>query len=699
MTKEKILLIDANALVHRAFHALPPLTTKEGELINAVYGFSLILLKAIADIKPQYIAIAFDYPKPTFRHKMYKEYKATRQKAPDELIEQFSRIKEVINALSFPIFEQEGFEADDIVGTLSREAEKQGLNSIIVTGDSDEIQLVNSSTGVYIMRRGFTDTVLYNEKMVKDKYEGLSPSQLIDIKTLCGDKSDNIIGVAGVGDKTAHNLIKTFGTTENLIQNIDKNTKKISEIKPRILELLKNSKDLITRNKKLVTIITDMPLRLDLKKSDINNYDKESATQVFNKYGFKTLLAKLPKSAHEDNSIKNKDFKVNIIRNLEELKKVLIKISHNNYFVFDTETKTLDAITGELVGISFSINAKEGYYLPLSPNSKEEIKILKPYMEKASLKKIGHNLKYDINVLANVGINVQGAWFDTMIAYYLLHPGDRRFNLDDVSYSELGYQKISIEELIGKKGKNQKLMSEVPLETIAQYSIEDAVITYRLFEKLNILIDKEQQDRLFWEIEMPTSEVLSQIERNGVKVDTVFLKEMSKKLAKRIAEIEKKVCRLANCDININSPAQLKELLFNKFNIAENPEIKKKLKKLKSGGYSTDASTLEKIKKEHSIIPLIIENREMSKLKNTYLDTLPKLINKKTGRIHTSFNQTVAATGRLSSSDPNLQNIPVRTELGREIRKAFIADKGNILISADYSQIELRVIAHLSKDK
>jgi DNA polymerase-1 len=698
MAKEKILLIDANALVHRAFHALPPLTTKDGELINAVYGFSLILLKAINDINPKYIAIAFDFPKPTFRHKQYKNYKATRQKAPQELVEQFSRIKEVINALSFPIYEQEGFEADDIVGTLSREAEKVGLNSVIVTGDSDEIQLVNKSTTVYTMRRGFTDTIMFNEKMVKDKYDGLTPTQLIDMKTLCGDKSDNIAGVPSVGDKTAHSIVKEFGNIENLLNALDKNSSKLSTLKPRIVNLLKENVELIKQNKKLVTIVTNMPLKIDLEKSDLKNYNKNSAIKVFNKYNFKTLLSKLPESSQKE-SPKKKEFKVNIINDENELTKVMKKLSLNNYFVFDTETENLDSITGKLVGMSFSINKNEGYYLPLKEKYKESLKIIKPYMENPKLKKIGHNLKYDINILTNYGINVKGVWFDTMIAYYLLHPGDRRFSLDDVSFSELGYQKIHIEELIGKKGKNQKLMSDVPLEQIAEYATEDAVMTYRIFEKLNILIDKEKQDRLFWEIEMPTSEVLAQIERNGVKVDTNFLSKMSKELYKRIKQIEKNICKKANCEINLNSPAQLKELLFEKFKIGEDPEIKKKLKKIKSGGYSTDASTLEKIKKEHTIIPLIIEYRELTKLRNTYLDALPKLINKKTGRIHTSFNQTVTSTGRLSSSDPNLQNIPVRTELGREIRKAFVADKGDLLISADYSQIELRVIAHLSKDK
>jgi len=713
MKKQRILLIDANALVHRAFHALPTLTTKKGEIVNAVYGFSLILFKAIKDTNPEYVAVAFDTPEPTFRHKEYKEYKATRQKAPDELLEQFPKVKEVISSLGIPIFEKPGFEADDIVGTLARKAEEKGLEAIIVTGDLDEIQLVSRETKVYTMKRGFTDTVLYDEERVKERYEGLTPQEFVDYKALRGDASDNIPGVPGIGEKTALELIKNFGNIENLYEEIKKGTAKTRNIKPKVLEVLKNNEEQAKISKHLVTIVANLPLELNLEEAHLGGYDREKAVSVFKNLEFRTLLTKLPKVlSAKSKKPKKLDFSFKIIKTEKELKSFLNTLKKKTEIVIDTETETLDPINAKLVGVSVAFDEKNAFYIPTIGNQKETISLLKPVLESKKIKKIGHNLKYDQNVLKNYDVNLEPLTFDTMIAHYLLHPGDRRFNLDDLAFVELGYEKIQIEELIGSGKKShsapmaigasrdgQKLLSEVALEKVAEYSSEDAVITFRLHKKLKPKLEKEGLFELFLKIEMPLIGVLARIEKNGVKINTEFLKEMSKKLEKTIGELEKKIHKLAGVRFNINSPQQLKEILFEKLKLAKDPEIKKEMKKLKSGGFSTAASVLEKLRETHPVISLLFDYRELVKLKTTYTDTLPHLVNPSTGRVHTSFNQTVTATGRLSSSNPNLQNIPIRTQIGREIRKAFVAQEGYKLVSADYSQIELRIIAHLSGDK
>lgn len=699
MKKSSILLIDANALIHRAFHALPLLTNKEGEIINAVYGFSMILLKAIGDLKPKYIAIAFDTPKPTFRHKKFKEYKATRQKAPEELIEQFPKIKELVDALSFPYFEKAGYEADDIVGALAKQANAKNVDAIIVTGDKDEIQLVNKNTKVYTMKRGFTDTVIYDEKMVKEKYDGLSPKQLIDYKALKGDPSDNIPGVPGVGEKTAINLIKNFKNVENLYKEISDNIEKTkNKIKPKVLESLRKNEKEVERNKDLVTIRKDIPIKLDLEKSKTKNYNRAKVIRVFKKYQFKTLLSKLPKSENNTDERSTNNLEYIITKKEGELKKALREISKKDECVVDTETETLDEITGTLIGISLSNNREKGFYIPISSRKDPLLKPLKKFLEDKRIKKIGHNIKYDINVLKNYNINIGPIYYDTMIAYYLLNPGERRFSLKDLAFSELEHEMIPIEDLIGKKGKNQKIMSEVKLEKIAEYSAEDAVITYRLYKKSQNKLTNKIKD-LFNEIEMPIVETLATMEKEGISINEKVLKKISKDSSAEIKNLEKKIYKLAECNFNINSPQQLKEILYKKLKLREKMEYPQNLKKLKSGGYSTAANTLEKLKNTHPIINYISRYRELSKLKSTYADALPRLVNKKTKRIHTSFNQTVTATGRLSSSNPNLQNIPIKTKTGRRIRKAFIAKRGFNLISADYSQIELRIIAHLSKDR
>ena len=414
-------------------------------------------------------------------------------------------------------------------------------------------------------------------------------------------------------------------------------------------------------------------------------------------FEFKTLLPKLPKSLNNDEK-KSVDFKVNIIREKSELIKLINNIKKQTEIVVDTETDKLDSIDGKLIGISISFDQNEGFYIPINENNTDFLGELKTVLEEKNIGKIGHNLKYDLNILKNYNINLSPFIFDTMIGYYLLHPGDRKFNLDDLAFLELHYEKISIEDLIGK-GKNQKNLSEVPEKKVATYSCEDSVITFRLYQKIKPLLKAENLLSLFMDIELPLVSILAEMEKNGVKIDVNFLKKMSKELEKRIINLKNEIHKLSGYDFNINSPQQLKEILFEKLDLAENPIVRKELKKVKSGGFSTAAPVLEKLKNAHPVINILLEYRELVKLKNTYIDTLPNLIHPKTGRVHTSFNQTITSTGRLSSSNPNLQNIPIRTEIGREIRKAFIANEGFKLISADYSQIELRIIAHLSGDK
>ncbi len=717
--KEKFVLIDGNALIHRAFHALPPLTTKKGEMVSAVYGFLTTLFKVLKEIKPTYIAVAFDRSEPTFRHKEYKEYKATREKAPDELYRQIPRVKQAVDALNIPWFDKIGFEADDIVGTLAEQIKKNNpdITTFIVTGDLDEIQLVDENINVYTMRRGFTDTTIYNLQKVKEKY-GLSPQQFIDFKALRGDPSDNIPGVSGIGEKTATNLIQKYEGLEEIYQAIEND--KAEDISDKIRNLLIKNKKIAFLSKKLSTIVKDVPVNLDIKKCCIKDYNREKAVSLFQELEFKSLLKQLPKVLESKGGknvvkkaiVKKDEFQHKTIKTKKEFKDLLKKLKKQKGFVVDTETDSLNNIDPHLVGISFCWNEKLAYYVPCDQtkelkidlttfkknNKKSELNSnyvldkLRPVLEDKKIEKWGHNLKYDINVFANYDIELNPAVFDTMIAAYILNPGDRRFKLDDLAFSEFGYEMIPIEDLIGK-GKEQFSLSEVSQDRIACYSCEDAIFTFKLMKKFLPLIKKEGFLGLFYKIEMPLIPVLAWMERNGVKIDKIFLNKLSQKMEKQIEKIQEKIYKQIGYEFNINSPQQLKKVLFEDLKI-DTTDIKKT-----KTGYSTAASELKKLKDKHKIIDCISQYRELVKLKTTYIDTLPRLVNFKTGRVHTNFNQTITATGRLSSSGPNLQNIPIRTEAGRQIRGAFITERGYKLVSADYSQIELRIIAHLSGDK
>lgn len=695
--KRKLVLIDGHAIIHRAFHAMPQLTTPKGELVNGVYGFALILLNVLKEIKPTHIVVALDVGGETIRHKAFAEYKAHRVKAPDEMSGQVPRIKEVLNAFNIPVYEKKGFEADDIIGTLSRQAERhRDLETFIVTGDLDTLQLVSPQVKVFTMRRGLTDTIIYDEKLVRERF-GFNPDQVVDYKGLRGDPSDNIPGVSGIGEKTAADLVRKYKNIEKIYQALEKGKIEISE---RYQGLLKEQKDQACLSKKLATILTDLPIKLDLEKSELHNFERTKVLKLFQELGFRSLISKLPFSSKEMNlgqkslfdkhgaQKKQKHGKYFLIDNRAKFENLCRKIKKNKCFVFDVETTTLH---GRLIGISFAFKGKEAYYVPLLDKNRDyDLKQLKPIFEDEAYKKIGHNLKYDYLILSNEGIKVLGLDFDTMLAAYVLNPGKRNYDLDSLSFIELGLEKTSIEELIGK-GKEQKTLDKIPLETVADYSCEDADMTFRLYS-LFLPRLKGKLAEVFCSIEIPLVKVLSLMEKRGIKLDSQFLKTMSKEISREIYSISKRIHQIAGEEFNINSTQQLRQILFEKLGI-ETADIRKT-----KTGLSTAAGELEKIRERHKIIDLISKYREIVKLKNTYLEALPKLV-AADGRIHTSFNQTITTTGRLSSSNPNLQNIPIRTDLGNKIRRAFVANEGYKLVAFDYSQIELRVVADLANDK
>jgi len=708
---KKIIIIDGNALIHRSFHALPTtLTTKNGQITNAAYGFTSFLIKALNDIKPNYAVLTLDRKAPTFRHVSYDKYKATRVKAPQELYDQIPMVKKIIQAFSIPIFEMDGYEADDLIGTIASIINKQEPKTevIIITGDLDTLQLVNDKTKVYTMSRGLNDSVLYDTDKIKERFN-LSPKQIIDLKSLKGDASDNIPGVPGIGEKTAIELLQNFSTLDGVYKNI-----KSDKIKDRTKNLLLTNKDSAYMSQKLATIDLNVPIKFDMEEAEIKNFDKEAINNVFSELEFKSLLNRIlnlkqNKDISDDNIDKfernKKLFKYTLVNDEKGFTSFLNKIKKEKIITLDTETTSLNALEAKILGISFCWKKDEAYYINIgqtekkadlfnqqNENRKPWLEELKKIIENKDLTIIGHNIKYDLQVLKNYNIEIKGKIFDTMIASYLLNPENRQHNLDALSFYELNWQKINSDDLFEKDIKEKKF-SEVNLEKLAIYSCEDADFTFKLKEILSKKLQKNKLEKLFNTIELPLIEILANMERNGILLNVSFLKKLGQDLKKDIKKIVEKIYTLANEEFNINSTKQLKEILFTK--MAINPIGLKKTKT----GYSTATEELEKIKHLHPILELIQEYRELNKLVSTYIDALPKLINPETKRINTNYNQTITATGRLSSSDPNLQNIPIRTDLGNKIRQAFIAPPKKILLSSDYSQIELRIMAHLSGDK
>lgn len=690
----KILLLDSNALIHRSFHALPPLTTPNGELVNAVYGFAAALLKAIQDEKPDYVVACFDIGRKTFRNEIYDQYKANRKETDSSLSDQIPRVREIVEVLNIPIFTQKGLEADDLIGSLTKIAAKEGVESVIVTGDNDALQLVNDSTSVYSLRRGVTDTLTYKRSMVKEKL-GIFPEQVVDYKALAGDASDNIPGAPGVGPKTATDLLVKYGDLDSIYQHLD-------ELKERTGQILGDNKEQVYMSKRLAAIRTDLKIDLNLKEADVSNFDFSKVIGLFRELGFKSLLSKLPAQARTEQSSlfeagQESEPKVTAtlpweaVTKMERWEEIAVALSSANHLAIDTET---DGINGQPIGISFAWGEDSAAYLPLAPAYPTGLSLedLRPSLQKilgGESKKIGHNIKYDLHSLSRVGIETSNIWFDTMIASQLVNPQLYAHSLDDLALSELGIKKISITSLIGPKSDGS--MIDAPLEQLAAYACEDALVTWRLCQKMRPSLEEAALKRVFYQIEMPLLPVLFEMERHGVMLDRAYLAKLKEDFQLHLSKIDKQAKALLGEDINIASPSQLQEALFNKLGL---PVVG--IKKIKSG-YSTDADSLGKLKGKHPSIALILEHREVAKLLNTYIETLPALLDDN-DRVHTSFGQIGAATGRMSSNNPNLQNIPIRTELGNKVRRTFIAEKGCVFLGADYSQAELRVLAHLSDD-
>ncbi len=705
--RKKLVIFDGHALVHRGYHAIPYLTTKDGTPTNAVYGFTMMMLLALRELKPDYVVVAWDAPGKTFRHNRYNQYKATRKKADQELYDQLPITKDVVAAFNIPLLEQPGFEADDIIGSLSTQYQDR-VDVVIVTGDMDELQLVTNATTVFTMRKGFSDTFVYDSQAVIDKY-GVSPEEFIVYKALRGDTSDNIPGVSGIGDKTATELVSSYHSLDSIYNNLNK-------LKPAVAKKLSSGKAEAYLSLELSTIKCDMTLDFDLKDAAMHDYDRKNVYDLFHKLEFRSLLAKLPaeKPTHlaqtsafdnpqqaivyNRDHLKKVDYR--LVTKLSELKELASQLAHQKAFAFDTETDSIDQVDANLVGASFSYKEGQAYYVPLRHSPKTEIdcdkfyEIIGPLLADPRIGKVGHNIKYDYVVMrSHDDFKIRQIVFDTMVAAFLINPIGRTQSLSQLAYNELGISMIGIEELIGKKGKDQITFDKVPIEEACQYASEDADITWRLYNKLRPQLDSiGRLGELASEMEWPLISVLGDMEFEGVELDSGFLGELSIKYASQINKLKKSIWSSAGSEFNINSPAQLQVVLFDKLNIDSTG-----LKKTKTG-ISTAASELEKLRGKHKIVDMMFEYRELTKLTSTYVDALPKLV-KPDHRIHTSYNQTIAQTGRLSSTNPNLQNIPVRTTTGREIRNAFIAPQGKTFVSADYSQIELRLAAELAHDK
>ncbi|TES87397.1 MAG: DNA polymerase I [Dehalococcoidia bacterium] len=706
MKRPLLVLFDGNAIIHRAYHAFqtsksPVILTvsKTGEVVSAVYGFTQMLLKTLNELKPTHYAIAFDKKGPTFRHQLFDQYKAHRPPTPPELISQMDRVKQLVEAFRIPTFELDGYEADDILGTLSYQASQQDIDTVIVTGDTDTMQLVSPHVKVLYPKpgRSFSDTTLYDESAVSNRY-GVKPEQVADYKGLVGDPSDNIPGVPGVGQKTAVKLLQQFGTVENIYDHIDEVTP------PKLQETMRQNEGAARQSKQLATIVTEVPVKLNLDKCQIGQYDHQAVNELFRELGFVRLRDRLPGIEGEAETPESPPDRVKtappqgdyrIINTPSDLDHLINRLAESKSFAFDLETTSLNPMHAQLVGISFSPAPTEAYYIPVGHTSLQAmpqlplpqvIDRLKPVLEDKGLAKLAHNGKYDMTVLAEHGVTVNNLTFDTMVAAYLV--GEKSLGLKTLAFSKLNIDMTPITDLIGT-GSKQLPMSQIEIEKVANYACADADMTHRLADLFGKELQQQGLWQLFSNVEMPLVPVLLRMERNGIALDKELLQGMSQQLGEQIATLETQIFGYAGHEFNINSPQQLGKVLFEELEIPTSRKGKSK--------YSTKASVLEELK-EYEIIQSIQEYRQLTKLKSTYIDALPGLINAKTGRVHTSFNQTRTTTGRLSSSEPNLQNIPVRGETGRQIRCAFIAPRGARLFAGDYSQIDLRALAHLSQD-
>lgn len=731
MMQKKLFLLDAMALVFRAYYALirSPRITSKGRNTNSQFGFTNTLIDLINNQKPTHMAVCFDTHAPTERHTDFADYKANRQEAPEDIISSIPDIKRIIKGFNIPVVELDGFEADDIIGTLAKQAEKEGYEVYMVTPDKDYGQLVSQNIKIYKPPyQGSIFEILGPEEVCK-KWDIDNVNQVIDILGMMGDSVDNIPGIPGVGEKTAAKLLKEYGSVENVLAAAD-------NIKGALGEKIRNGKDLAVMSKKLATIITDVPVTFHEEDFCLKEWDKDALTEVFTELEFKTMAKRIlgeeipavqdskPNSGGQmdlfgnpvnekesvikaetaaeqtytvvDRNIHNTEHHYFLVDNDKAIEDLLSLLQKSEQICFDTETTNIDANLAELVGMSFCVKPGEAYYVPCPVDRNECLDVLKKFsslFEDTSKTWIGQNIKYDLLVLKWYGYTLSGNIFDTMLAHYVIEPDGKR-SMDVLSAKYLGYEPVHIEELIGKKGKNQGNMRDVELEKIKEYAAEDADITLQLKNVFIPQMKSSDVEKVFNEVENPLVKVLTDMEFEGIKVDVDFLREYSKVLEEEAKKTEENVYQQAGVRFNLASPKQLGEVLFEKL------KLDPKAKKTKTGQYATGEDVLAKLSSQHKICNDILEFRELTKLKSTYVDALPELINPKTGRVHTSYAQAVAVTGRLSSTNPNLQNIPIRTERGREIRKAFIpADNDHVLVSADYSQIELRIVASISGDE
>lgn len=711
----KLFLIDAYALIYRSYYAFlrNPRINSKGLNTSAIMGFCNTLNEVLTKESPTHIGVAFDHGK-TFRHDAFPEYKAQREETPEDIKLSVPLIKQILEAMHIPILQVDGFEADDIIGTVATRFGSDGIETFMLTPDKDYGQLIGPNVFMYRPRHGGGYEII-GEKEVGDKYGIPTPAQVIDLLALMGDTADNFPGCPGVGEKTAAKLINQFGSIDNMLQHTN-------EIKGKLREKVENAVEDIKMSKFLATIRTDVPMQLDLDELKVEQLDEAKLRTIFEELEFRTLINKFlnkdeVKSKTDNNqldlfaentanessepkfakyeSIKTTQHDYKLIENEDELRRICDFFLTKEFVSIDTETTSTDAISAELVGLSFSAEESKAFYVPVPANYEEALKVVeifKPLYESDKIMKIGQNIKYDYEVLTRYGVTIQGKMFDTMIAHYLIQP-ELHHNMDYLAETLLGYQTIHIEELLGPKGKKQKNMRDLSPTDIYEYAAEDADITLRLKNVLEPRLKELGVEELFWNIEMPLVRVLADMELNGVCLDTEALQDTSKIFNERMREYEQEIYKEAGEEFNISSPKQVGDILFGKLQIMDKP------KKTKTGQYVTSEEVLQSLENKSPIVRNILNYRGMKKLLSTYIDALPKLINPRTGHIHTSFNQALTATGRLSSSDPNLQNIPVRTDDGKEIRKCFIPEEGCLFFSADYSQIELRIMAHLSEDE
>ena len=713
---DKLFLLDAYALIYRAYYAFMknPRINSKGLNTSAIMGFCNTLHEVLEKEKPTHLGVAFDPHGPTFRTEAFPAYKAQREETPEDIRASVPIIKEILGAMRIPVLQVDGFEADDVIGTLATKSGEIGVSTYMLTPDKDYGQLVKKNVFIYRPRHGGGYETL-DEMGVCNKYGIPTPLHVIDLLALMGDSADNFPGCPGVGEKTAVKLINEFGTVENLLSSTD-------QVKGKLREKIEAAVDDIKMSKFLATIRTDVPIELNMDDLKVMEPDEKALRTIFTELEFRTLADKFlnkPQKApakvdsqpdlfgffaptstesHENPqffSLKDVNHNYKLVENEKDAEELYDFLRTNEILVLDTETTSTNPIDAELVGLSFAVKENEAFYVAIPSNRQEAekfVNIFKPLYENPKILKIGQNIKYDLEVLRNYGVELKGALWDTMIAHYLIQP-ELRHNMDYMAETLLNYKTIHIDELIGPKGKNQKSMRDLPPTLVYEYACEDADVTLKLKNVLEPKLKESGVEHLFYDIEMPLVPVLAEMEMNGVCIDTDSLNETSKIFTNRMQELEQRIYELAGEQFNIASPKQVGDILFGKMKIIDKP------KKTKTGQFVTNEEVLMQLKHKSEIVEDILNHRGLKKLLGTYIDALPKLINPRTGHIHTSFNQTITATGRLSSSDPNLQNIPIRGEDGKEIRKAFIPEPGCLFFSADYSQIELRVMAHLSQDE